>query len=151
MAVNGIQPTVNLRLAQAYGTRPLQTRPQHIRSTNAITPIRPVAKGVGNDVRNEGVDGFDSGLSVKAATILVRQQIDSFARTAIAPKVLRVVGGRVPDSIDFTSPVPIQSGNAGNTARAAQVDSTFQMYRHPADRNDAATGINLGGLIDLDA
>lgn len=150
MAVNGIEPTVNLRLAQAYGTRPLQARP-----ANAITPIKPIAHRVGSDIGidfgSAGVDRFDRGLSVKAATVLVRQQIDTFARTSIAPKVLRVVGGRVPDSIDFTTPTPRQSVTVENTARAAQFDKPLQLYRHPADRNDAATRINLGGLIDLDA
>ncbi len=142
MALNGIEPTVNLRLAQAYGTRPLQARP-----TNAIMPIRPIANGAGNG----GMDRFDGGLSVKAATVLVRQQIDTYARTAIAPKVLRVVGGRVPDSIDFTAHAPKQAGNVEAATQAGPAGNTLQMYRHPADRNDAATRINLGGLIDLDA
>ena len=133
MALNGIEPTLNLRLAQAYGTRPLQARP-----TSAITPVRPIGNG----------NGFDGGLTIRAASLLVRQQIDTFARTAIAPKVLRVVGGRVPDSIDFTVQVPKQMGNTGEIGNAG---NALPMYRHPADRNDAATRINLGGLVDIDA
>ena len=154
MAVNGIEPTINLRLAQAYGTRALHARP-----SNAITPVRPIGNGGGSTdgigVGNVGGngDGFDGGLSVKAATLLVRQQIDTFARTAIAPKVLRVVGGRVPNSIDFTSHAPNQALDARNTAQAGPVPlgNPLPLYRHPADHNDAATRINLGGLIDINA
>ena len=60
-------------------------------------------------------------------------------RRGAAPKVQRVVAGRVPGSIDFSANTPRPRGPA------------IPMYRHPADRNVAATRVRLGRLIDLDA
>lgn len=127
MDSNGIQPTINLRLAQAYGSRSLGIKPvQRAQPISSIAPVQRIGPAVG-------------GLNIKAASLLVHQQIESFARTAIAPKVSRVVAGQVPGTIDFSADEPRQIGPA------------LQMYSHPADRNGAATAINLGGLIDFDA
>jgi hypothetical protein len=147
MAVNGVEPTINLRLAQAYSsvptrlgptpTGPNQTGPIRFK-LNATQPAaaQPLsAKPIGAPAQASPIRG---GLSIKAASLLVHQQLDSFARTAIAPKVSRVVAAQVPGTIDFSAKTPRQVGPA------------LQLYRHPADRNDAATRVNLGGLIDVD-
>ncbi|MCH8270855.1 MAG: hypothetical protein IH985_06550 [Planctomycetes bacterium] len=66
-------------------------------------------------------------------------QVEPLARRGAAPKVQRVVAGRVPGSIDFSADATRPTGPA------------IPMYRHPADRNVAATRVGLGRLIDLDA
>lgn len=57
-----------------------------------------------------------------------------------APRVsaaARLIGAVVPGRVDFSGDTP------------APVGSALPMYRHPADRNAAATGIHAGRLIDV--
>ncbi len=50
---------------------------------------------------------------------------------------MRLVAGIVPGGIDF-------SGDSPQPRRAS-----LPLYRHPADRNAAATGVELGRSVDL--
>jgi hypothetical protein len=56
-----------------------------------------------------------------------------------SPNVDRLVAGIAPGGIDFETP----AGPAPSVERLA-------MYRHPADRNAAATGVSVGRLLDLE-
>lgn len=49
----------------------------------------------------------------------------------------KLVAGVVPGRIDFSGDAPTQNTSA------------IAMYRHPADRNAAATGVSAGRLIDI--
>jgi hypothetical protein len=51
----------------------------------------------------------------------------------------RLVAGMVPGRINFAGEVPAQVGGA------------LAMYRHPADRNTAATAVQAGRLLDTTA
>lgn len=55
------------------------------------------------------------------------------------PAVRRLVAGTVPGGVDFS----------GDQARPGA--ATLQFYRHPADRNAAATGVELGRSLDVQA
>lgn len=59
---------------------------------------------------------------------------------AANPNVRSLVAAVVPGKIDFTS-----SGVAMPSDSAA-----LPMYRHPADKNAAATAVNAGKRIDVD-
>ena len=109
MDSSGIEPAGHLRLAQAHEIH---------------RPVRAV--------RIEPVAAFP--LPSRSPV-----ELEPLARRGAAPKVQRVVAGRVPGSIDFSADAPRPRGPA------------IPMYRHPADRNVAATGVGLGRLIDLDA
>jgi hypothetical protein len=50
----------------------------------------------------------------------------------------RLVAGSVPGKIDFSGGVPTQSVAA------------LPMYRNPAEKNAAATGVNAGRMIDIE-
>ncbi len=50
----------------------------------------------------------------------------------------RIVAGIVPGKIDFSGPQPAPSGPA------------LPMYRHPADKNAAATAVDAGRMIDVE-
>jgi len=52
-----------------------------------------------------------------------------------------LVAARVPEAVDF-------SDAREPTARAS---GSLSIYRHPADRNAAATGVDLGRALDLNA
>ncbi|MFG0252248.1 MAG: hypothetical protein ACF8NJ_05175 [Phycisphaerales bacterium JB038] len=54
-----------------------------------------------------------------------------------AAQVMRIVAGVVPGGIDFSGETPQPSAG------------TLPLYRHPAERNAAATGVELGRTIDL--
>jgi len=73
----------------------------------------------------------DRSLDVRAM-----RAIDSFEPTARASAASRLVAAAVPGGVEFTAR---QNGGA---------PGAFPMYRHPADRNTAATGVSLGRLID---
>lgn len=51
----------------------------------------------------------------------------------------RLIAGIVPGRIDFGGDQP------------AQVQGSLAMYRHPADRNTAATAVHAGRLLDTTA
>ncbi len=50
----------------------------------------------------------------------------------------RIVAGMVPGKIDFSGPTPTQTTSA------------IPMYRHPADKNAAATAVDAGRVIDVE-
>jgi hypothetical protein len=52
-------------------------------------------------------------------------------------RVRRLVAGVVPGGIDFREGGPVATG------------SSLTIYRHPADRNAAATGVTLGKGLDI--
>ena len=58
----------------------------------------------------------------------------------------RLVAAVVPGKVDFDAP---QTAGTVGGAGGAGVDRTMQLYRHPADRNIAATGVTLGRAIDV--
>lgn len=55
------------------------------------------------------------------------------------PGIRRLIGGAVPGGIDFSGDTPQPS------------ESALQMYHHPADRNAAATGVEVGRRLDIEA
>jgi hypothetical protein len=52
-------------------------------------------------------------------------------------RVSRLVAGAVQGKIDFSGAQPTQDASA------------LAMYRHPAERNAAATGVSAGRMIDV--
>lgn len=50
----------------------------------------------------------------------------------------RLVAGVVPGKVDFSADAPAPSSSA-----------SIAFYRHPADRNTAATGVQLGRAVDI--
>lgn len=51
----------------------------------------------------------------------------------------RIAAAVVPGKIDFSGSEPTQTGPA------------LQMYRHPADKNAAATALSAGRMLDIQA
>lgn len=66
------------------------------------------------------------------------QRVQGDIRAESDPRTARLVAGVVPGAVDF-------SGDAPRPAAA------LPLYRHPADRNAAATGVSLGRLLDTNA
>lgn len=65
------------------------------------------------------------------------QRAEMSREDAAREKLARLIAARVPGGIDFSSQEPLPTG------------STLPMYRHPADRNAAATGVIAGRVIDV--
>lgn len=57
-----------------------------------------------------------------------------------SPTVSRLVGARVPGGIDFSTPAP-----------APAPEAAMAFYRHPADKNAAATAVSAGRVLDTTA
>ena len=58
-------------------------------------------------------------------------------RAAAKPNVARLLAGLVPGGIDFSGDKPRPTADA------------IPMYRHPADKNAAATGVHAGRVLDV--
>ena len=52
-----------------------------------------------------------------------------------------LVAAKVPQTMDFEVPASVRRTETGS----------FAMYRHPADKNAAATGVELGRRLDMNA
>ena len=75
-----------------------------------------------------------------AAETLAAARVDSVELSArpAAAKTSKLVAGSVDVPVSFEAPKsPVASGGA------------MPMYRHPADRNAAATGVSLGRRVDV--
>lgn len=76
------------------------------------------------------------------------QQTGAVAAAGAAPGKLpsaaqKLVAAVVPGKVDFSGDTPVQvSGGGGGT-------SALSMYRHPADRNAAATAVSIGKSLDV--
>jgi hypothetical protein len=69
-----------------------------------------------------------------AATVTTTAQPE-----AVRSGIDRLVAGVVPGRINFAGEAPAQNGGA------------IAMYRHPADRNTAATAVHAGRMVDMNA
>lgn len=97
------------------------TIPFHLARAYGVQPARPVAPV--QPVRATGhSDGSSPSVSVDPAT------------RAGAEIRERLVAAVVPGRVDFSGTEPTQ---------------TMSLYRHPADRNAAATGVHAGRVIDV--
>lgn len=72
-----------------------------------------------------------------AATASHASEPGAVSRGGAGAGAAKLVAGVVPGRIDFSGDAPTQNTSA------------IAMYRHPADRNAAATGVNAGRLIDI--
>lgn len=57
----------------------------------------------------------------------------------VASGIANLVAAKVPQKMDFEVPASMQRPDTGS----------FAMYRHPADKNAAATGVELGRRLDI--
>ena len=102
---------------------PAQLRLQQAYLNNA-RPVRSPQKATPptqSQSPPEKVDRVDDTSSVDAAQV----------------KLARMIAAVVPGRIDFSQDQPRQAG------------PSLPLYHHPADKNAAATGINLGRMLDI--
>jgi hypothetical protein len=88
-----------------------------------------------------------SDVDLRASARMDSFQFSSPARAAMpirttmpdgpSPGASRMVAATVGGRIDFQEP-------------ASQTDGALPMYRHPADRNAAATAVNAGRVLDVE-
>jgi hypothetical protein len=111
----------------------IDTPTSPLRLTTRSVTVRPAAQAP----RLADVDA-----RANAAAKLDSFQFSRPARTTLpsaAPSAL-MVAASVPGSVDFTA-----------DSMAPAPSSALPMYRHPADRNAAATAVNAGRVLDLEA
>ncbi len=78
-----------------------------------------------------------------ASPLRPAQEVAPIARIQPRPEselapTSRLVAGTVPGTVDFSGETPQPS-----------TDAAIPMYRHPADRNAAATNLQAGRMVDL--
>ncbi|MBX3386625.1 MAG: hypothetical protein KF768_08650 [Phycisphaeraceae bacterium] len=119
---SNIPPTTPFHIARAYNARPVEPVSNRI----VATPVDPVAR-------------------------IGREQQPSALQD---PQIRRLVGAIVPGSIEFDEPAArVESGSdrgSGVAASPSRVNA-FPMYRHPSDRNAAATNVHVGRSLDVSA
>ncbi|TVQ32691.1 MAG: hypothetical protein EA376_04820 [Phycisphaeraceae bacterium] len=104
------------------------SNPFHIARAYGVRQIQPL----------QPMQRPDAASSVRDS-IPVRQteQPTGVNRAETPPNIQRLVGAVVPGGIDFTAPEP------------RPTEASLPMYRHPADRNAAATALALGRSLDI--
>lgn len=104
--------------------------------TTGITPSYHIAKAYG--AARVGPSSPVSPIARIAGSGSVRVGAHSVERS---PQIARLIAARVPGGIDF---------NASETA-SPLAPSSHALYRSPADRNQAATGVFAGRVLDINA
>lgn len=125
--------SIPFHVARAYGV-------QQAAPTAPARPVQPVS-----GVRRAGGPLSVAPLS-RPQTLRMEGAAEvagSIARSAGPSAVSRLVAATVPGGIDF------RQDFSTNGARPAQ--PAHALYRHPADRNAAATGVSLGRHLDAEA
>lgn len=108
------------RVAGAYGVKaPQQTAP-----TQQTAPVGRIGPATG------------PATGTQPATRPTTDPVAAPQSKADPVRVARLIGGVVPGKIDFSGDEPVQTGG-------------INLYKHPADRNAAATGVELGRIVDL--
>ncbi|TVS08059.1 MAG: hypothetical protein EA423_02495 [Phycisphaerales bacterium] len=116
-----VGPAIPFQIARAYGLP--QQQPQR------VAPER--STGV---ERAGGDRGSLSRIGKADEAVMFHPQGGYKAN----PGVARLVAAKVPGSVEFGADGP-------------RVGSGLSIYRSPADRNAAATGVDAGRLLDVDA
>lgn len=124
----GISNPAALRLARAYGPAlaPPSAPPARIERVQDAIDLTPAARAVE---------------TAPIARLAPARPTPSEAVQDNAG-LQKLVAATVPGSIDFRGETP----EPGPARREA-----LPLYRHPADRNEAATGINAGRVVDTEA
>lgn len=117
--MNPVGPSNPFHISRAYGVQTPTVRP--IRETDIPTQLRQTTRPEG---RTDAID-------------IRTDRTDPTQRAAAKPNVAKLLAGLVPGGIDFS----------GDTPRPT-VDA-IPMYRHPADKNAAATGVHAGRVLDV--
>jgi hypothetical protein len=128
--MDAIPPTLPFHLAKAYGVKP--TAPASTPTpTVTVTPV------------GLGVDRIDSVRTAERAGLVDKADLNAVKKAeAIRSKL---VAATVPGGVEFRNGVATAS--VGGVARKADA---IPFYRHPADKNAAATAIDLGTRLDLE-
>lgn len=103
------------------------TTPFHLARAYNAKPVEPVS----NRITLTPVDPIARVGSEQRASVLED------------PQIRRLVGAVVPGGINFES-----MGAEGTASPSA---AALPMYRHPSDRNAAATGVHVGRALDVSA
>lgn len=125
MRIDG--PSNPFRITQAYGLQPQApiARPAPVAAPTTLQRADAVSRADSVE-RTSPVQRTDSIASIGRAT-----------EPAAVSATSRLVAAVVPGAVDFSAATPMPSKAA------------LQMYRHPADRNSAATLVALGRSVDI--
>ena len=118
---SALPPTNPYHLARAYNL-PGVDRSDQTRATTPTVPVKALT-------RTEAASA--------AAAAQRAAPIDGESGSSASSAINRLVAAVVPGRIDFSGDVP----------RASQASLAF--YRHPADKNAAATGVQVGRSLDV--
>lgn len=133
LQTSSVPATIPFRVAQAYGAKsPQPAAPVSTSAATAKKPtLEPTARGLGTILTQTS-----SGLKVRPLT---RDgdtvEVSGIASAAARTKSSTLVGAKVARAMDYGASMPTAS-------------ESLALYKHPADRNAAATGVDAGRKID---
>ncbi len=140
---NAGRASIPFHAARAYapviqtGPRP---SPRPIATTDSGITITPgIADRVDLSAAAERAAHAQRARAAKTADVDTVAAIAPQPRKAQTPKIESLVAAKVAQRIDFTA-----------AAGAAPASGALPMYRHPTDRNTAATEISIGRTLDLE-
>ena len=112
--------------------------PMNINAANSSSIPFHIAKAYG--VRPTAqVSRPNAGAQQSQETSQASQASNVAAGKKLSPAARALIAAVVPGKVDFSGDEPRQAGGAG----------VLQMYRHPADKNAAATAVNVGRTLDV--
>lgn len=100
------------------------TNPFHISRAYGVTPAKPVVPPTPTEKVATGQSETTSSLA-------------AIGRAQHSPTMRQLIATTVPGGVDFTGDTPAPTG------------PVIPMYRHPADKNVAATSLSAGRMIDV--
>lgn len=113
--------------------------------SNSIPPTNPfhIARAYGvqpsAQVPRTQATGPASAAAAQVSPVADGNSIGSSGPAAKLPSAAqKLVGARVPGKVDFSGATPMPSAGP-----------TLSMYRHPADKNAAATAVSVGRSLDV--
>lgn len=124
-----VGPANSFQIARAYGL------PQQQRQAMPVAPERSTGVDRSAGVERVGGDRGSLGRIGGPDEAVMFHPQGGFKAN---PGVARLVAAKVPGSVEFGADGP-------------RVGSGLSIYRSPADRNAAATGVDAGRLLDVDA
>jgi len=120
--MSSIQPTNPFHISRAYQSAPAGRASGSMRVSSAPTFAGPSRPGA-----------MQVSPSATGGSVTPQMNVNT----------KRLVAGSVPGKVDFTA----GSGGGGAVANTTAIP----FYRHPADKNAAATGVSAGRMVDVNA
>jgi hypothetical protein len=108
-------------------------------STSSIPPTIPFHVAQAYGARPAAAARATAGAQATQISEPAAPQRQAGPSAKLSSAAQKLVGATVPGRVDFSGPKPTQTTEA----------PSLQLYRHPAEKNAAATAVSIGRSLDV--